>query len=596
MLIEKLLNVKKLVSLNDSAANAAGNSPAGNSPDSRSADFTTEQTNDGGAVAPPASDPAVSDAIDASQTHSNPVCVNPIVSQIVSQEDVASAEDTAASAIAPEPIKQQRKQPIEQPSKWHWVGLAAGLTVIAAVSASAGALLAVAISGTPLMQSKLTAEEAKVFNQDEPIATGTNLQLPQLTRPVNVLVLGTKVLSSEVSDPPPEVRNLGYHAVVNSLDGLSDSMLLVRFDPQTHQLTVLSLPRDTRTWIDGAGLTKLNEANVYGGPALAARSVTELLGGVEIDRYVRINVQGVEKLIDALGGVKVNVPQDMSYKDDSQHLYINLKQGEQRLNGAQAVQFLRFRYDQFGDIGRVQRQQMFMRALVEQAIKPTTLAKTPQVLSVIQSNLDTNLNVEELIALAGFAAQTNRPNVQMLMLPGDFSSSSEFEASYWLPSQARIAQMMQQYFGLPATMGTIASVATNAQIVVQNSTGDDRAIEQLMTTLKTSGYSNVYLDQPWNEPLAITQIVAQSGDLNSAEAVRQSLGFGEVLVESTGDLSSDVTIRLGTDVFQSAPTPVSDPLLEPKPIPDPVSDPVSDPAVGQSPEDSTDHQAAPPAP
>lgn len=491
-----------------------------------------------------------------------------------SHSEMFSAE--IGNPTADPALSEQPSQEGVGSSKWRWVGLALGLTVIAAVSASAGALLAVALSGTPLMQSKLSAEEAKAFNQDEPIATGTNLQLPQLTRPVNVLVLGIKVLSSEVADPPPEVRNLRYQAVVNSLDGLSDSMLLVRFDPQTHQLTVLSLPRDTRTWIDGAGTTKLNEANVYGGPALAARSVTELLGGVEIDRYVRINVQGVEKLIDALGGVKVNVPQDMSYKDDSQHLYINLKKGEQRLNGNQAVQFLRFRYDAFGDIGRVQRQQMFMRALVEQALQPGTLARIPQVLSVIQSNLDTNLNVEELIALAGFAAQTNRPNVQMLMLPGGFSSSAEFEASYWLPSQTKIAEMMQQYFGLPATSGTVAHSPTTAQVVVQNSTGDDRAIEQLMTILKANGYANVYQDQPWNEPLAITQIVAQGGDLASAEAVRQSLGFGEVLVESTGDLNSDITIRLGTDVLHPpapASAPVVDPALEPKTIPAPAASP-----------------------
>lgn len=84
---------------------------------------------------------------------------------------------------------------------------------------------------------------------------------------------------------------------------------------------------------------------------MAARSASDLLGGVGIDRYVRINVLGVEKLIDALGGVKVYVPQDMKYQDDSQHLYINLKKGEQHLNGAQAVQFLRFRYDAYGDIG-----------------------------------------------------------------------------------------------------------------------------------------------------------------------------------------------------------------------------------------------------
>lgn len=117
------------------------------------------------------------------------------------------------------------------------------------------------------------------------------MRLPRLTRPVNILVLGVKVLTSDVDEVPQELQGLRYHALVNSFDGLSDAMLLLRFNPQTGQLVVLSLPRDTRTYVRGR-LTKLNEANRDGGPALAAESVSDLLGGVAIDRYVRINVQG----------------------------------------------------------------------------------------------------------------------------------------------------------------------------------------------------------------------------------------------------------------------------------------------------------------
>ena len=98
---------------------------------------------------------------------------------------------------------------------------------------------------------------------------------------------------------------------------------------------MLSVPRDTRTEIEGYGVRKINAANVEGGPGLTAKTVSNLLGGAGIDRYVRINVLGVAKLIDALGGVTVYVPKDMKYQDDSQHLYINLKAGKQHLNGEQ---------------------------------------------------------------------------------------------------------------------------------------------------------------------------------------------------------------------------------------------------------------------
>lgn len=396
------------------------------------------------------------------------------------------------------------------------------------------------------MQTRLSLEDQKAFNQGE-IATGMNLKFPQLTRPVNILVLGVKVLSSDVNNPPPETQGLGYHATINSLDGLSDSMMLLRFNPQTQQLVLLSLPRDTRTYVDGVGMTKLNEANAVGGPASAARAASELLGGVGIDRYVRINVLGVEKLIDALGGVTVYVPQDMRYQDDSQHLYINLKKGEHHLNGSQAVQFLRFRYDAYGDIGRVQRQQMFLRALRDQTLKPTTLARLPQILSVVQSNLDTNLSVEELLALAGFASQNGRANMQMLMLPGSFSGG-EYTASYWLPKQEQIAEMVQQYFGVAAADFASTEVqADHVTIAIQDSTTETASVEKLISNLGSAGYGDIFVDEPWSEPLAVTQIIAQQGDTRRAQLIRQSLGFGEVLVESTGSLQSDITIRLGRD-------------------------------------------------
>jgi LCP family protein required for cell wall assembly len=423
------------------------------------------------------------------------------------------------------------------------------LSGVALLSASAGALLAVALADRPLMQNKLTAEQAKVFNQGGISSSGT-FRLPQLTRPVNILVLGVKVLSTDVNNPPPETRKLGYQATINSLDGLTDSMLLLRFNSNNQKLVVLSIPRDTRAYVDGEGLTKINEANVTGGPASAAKATSNLLGGVGIDRYVRINVLGVEKLIDALGGITIYVPEDMKYQDDSQHLYINLKKGKQHLNGDKAVQFLRFRYDSYGDIGRVQRQQMFFRAMKEQLLKPTTLVRLPQILSVVQSNLDTNLSVEELMALVGYAAQIDRSNMQMLMVPGVFSGQ-EFKASYWLPNQAQIATMARHYFGLTGASLAQTEAPNHVRIAIQDSTAQTGAVEKLINKLAGAGYGDVSVDdQPWNELLATTRIIAQQGDADKARAIQASLGFGEVLVESTGSLESDVTIRLGQDALK----------------------------------------------
>ncbi|WP_347404120.1 LCP family protein [Nodosilinea sp. P-1105] len=443
-----------------------------------------------------------------------------------------------------------RRPATKGPAIGRWLGVGVLLTAIASLAAVGGALLAVSLSATPLQQQQLSSEDAGVFSQDAPMLTGGALRLPRLTRPVNILVLGVKVLTSDLSEVPPELQDLGYHALVNSFDGLSDSMLLLRFNPQTGQLVVLSLPRDTRTYVRGR-LTKLNEANRDGGPALAAESVSDLLGGVAIDRYVRINVQGVEKLIDALGGVTVNVPQDMRYQDDSQHLYINLKAGEQTLDGNKALQFLRFRYDAYGDIGRIQRQQMFLRALSEQVLNPATIARLPKILSVIQSNVDTNLSVEELLALAGYGAQTDRANVQLLMLPGNFSRPQDFALSYWLPDYGDIDTMVNQYFGLGTQQANTRSNPSHIRIAIQDSTNDTLAIQSLTQALRESGYTNIYVDRSLPTPLPVSRIVAQQGDVANAEMMHRFLGIGEVRVESTGVLDSDITIQLGQDWVNS---------------------------------------------
>jgi len=311
------------------------------------------------------------------------------------------------------------------------------------------------------------------------------------------------------------------------------------------------MPKDPRPRMEGHGVRKINAANVEGGPALTATTVSNLLGGVGIDRYIRINVLGVGKLIDALGGVTVYVPKDMKYQDHSQHLYINLKAGKQHLNGDQVLQLLRFRHDELGDIGRIQRQQMVMRALMDQALNPVTVAQLPKILNVVKDNIDTNLTVEELVALVAFGVRTNRTNMQMLMLPGRFSEPNEYNASYWIPSKNGIAKLMAQHFGLESLSENPVNDPTAVRVAIQDSTGSDRSqLRPLINALEKAGYRNVYVANAWTEPLEVTNIIAQQGDGNSAESIRNALGFGEVRVESTGSLNSDISIQVGKDWLQ----------------------------------------------
>ncbi|WP_373527994.1 LCP family protein [Nostoc sp.] len=429
---------------------------------------------------------------------------------------------------------------------WFWVGMSG----IAMVSATAGALLAVSLTSTSLQQAQLSAKDKAVFDSDR--ISGGGLQFSELTRPVNLLVLGMSVLPPDVQNPPTKTQNLGYLPQVNSFDGLADVMLLVKFDPETKKMVMLSIPRDTRTEIEGYGIKKINAANVQGGPALTAKTVSNLLGGAGIDRYVRINVLGVEKLVDALGGVTVYVPKDMKYKDESQHLYINLKAGKHHLNGNQALQLLRFRRDELGDIGRIQRQQMVMRALMEQALNLGTLKQLPEIFNVVKENIDTNMTGEELAALLRFANNANQSKkIQQLLLPGTFGDPRKSNASYWLPNPDGIAKLMAQHFDLESEQGQQIADPASLRVAIQDSTGGDRSnLQPLIRALEKSGYRNIYIAKAWGEPLEVTHIVAQQGDSDTAESIRNTLGFGEVRVESTGNIGSDISIQVGQDWLQ----------------------------------------------
>jgi polyisoprenyl-teichoic acid--peptidoglycan teichoic acid transferase len=360
----------------------------------------------------------------------------------------------------------------------------------------------------------------------------------QVTRPVNILVMGL----DENLDAPP-----GSNAVFG---GRTDTLLLVRIDPHNETLRVMSIPRDTRVQIPGYGMAKINHANVEGGPALVAQTIADNLGNVQIDRYVRVNTVAFREIVDLVGGIDVEVPHRMQYTDQTQGLYIDLYPGWQTLDGDQAEQFARFRSD-MGDVGRVQRQQVLLKSLRERLTNPMVVPSLPHAVRVVQRYVDTNLTLEEMLALANFGLEIDADEFQMVMLPGRFSSATEFEASYWLPDWEASATVLRTFFqtegvGIYADNNSSRYVA-NLRIAVQNASDTSGAGAAMARYLRENGFGNVYLINDAPTTNRDTKVIAQRGDRDSAEILQSMLGQGRVLSESTGDLDSDITVRVGQD-------------------------------------------------
>jgi polyisoprenyl-teichoic acid--peptidoglycan teichoic acid transferase len=332
--------------------------------------------------------------------------------------------------------------------------------------------------------------------------------------------------------------------------GRSDTMLLLRVDPASNSMNMLSIPRDTQVEVPGIGITKINQANASGGPLLARETVAGALNGVEIDRYVRVSTDAFRELVNLMGGVRVYVPKDMQYQDKTQNLNIDLKAGWQQMNGDQAEQFARFRKDDFGDIGRVQRQQALLKALREQMSNPLTIARIPSILKSMEKYIDTNLSFEEMLAMVNLGLKMEQKDFQMVLLPGRFSGADEFKASYWIMDGAKRDRILQDYFQQPVAASDTAdhpTAQTDLRIAIQNAADDPEAGRKFADALAAKGYNQVFMIKPWSESQPQTQVIVQGGQLAAAKQLQQELQLDRVAAESTGDLDSDLTIRVGND-------------------------------------------------
>jgi len=202
----------------------------------------------------------------------------------------------------------------------------------------------------------------------------------------------------------------------------------VSFDPENKRLAIMSIPRDTRVNIPGHGFRKINEAVVYVGPELVSKIVSDLLG-VPVDYYVLTNFEGFKKIVDAVGGVKFYVPQDMYYYDPADGTLIDLKKGEQLLDGGKALQFIRFRGYPNGDIDRTMHQQEFFKALAKKILQPSNVTKLHNLIPSINDAIDTNLGIVQMIKLAKAAQNFKNLEIVSQTLPGRFADIDGI--SYW---------------------------------------------------------------------------------------------------------------------------------------------------------------------
>lgn len=248
--------------------------------------------------------------------------------------------------------------------------------------------------------------------------------------------------------------------------GRSDTLFVVTLDTNTKQVAMLSIPRDSRVKIPGHGWDKINHAYALGGHQLTQKAVEGLLG-IKIDHYVMVNIAGFKKIVDAIGGVDINVEKRMYYVDpyddngkNGQGLVIDLRAGQQHMDGETAIQYVRYR-DEEGDIGRVERQHTFLKAVMSEVTSPSVITKIPAIIREISSVMKSDMSTAEMLNLAKILNDASKKGLKTDMVPGKPAYIDE--VSYWIPDIMALRQHLAQT--LDVTMEDKYVTATKKEVV-----------------------------------------------------------------------------------------------------------------------------------
>ena len=230
--------------------------------------------------------------------------------------------------------------------------------------------------------------------------------------------------------------------------GRSDTLFVVMFDTKNKAASLLSVPRDTRVRIKGHGWDKINHAYAYGGRELTQKTTEELLG-IKINNYVMVDFKGFVGLVDAIGGVDINVEKNMYYYDTWDGFKIDLKKGMQHMDGKTAIQYVRYR-DEEGDIGRIRRQQHFIMAVYDRITSANMLLHIPGLAKQLTNMVKTDLPLTDMVDLGrALHAMVKAKGLAMATVPG----TPEYidGISYWLPDITDLREQMVKMQGATMT-------------------------------------------------------------------------------------------------------------------------------------------------
>lgn len=363
-----------------------------------------------------------------------------------------------------------------------------------------------------------------------------NTKKAEAGEPVNILVMGVDIGdpgSKEASDPKR-----------------TDTMLVVNYNPKTKNINMVSVPRDTRVTMNGKKI-KINSAHAINGVNGSIAAVENLLG-IEINNYAKIDYEGFRKVIDAIGGVEMDITRNMNYDDPSQNLHIHFQKGTTvHLDGKKAEEFFRWRKNNNGtgfadgDLGRIENQHKFISKVVEKVKSPSIIPKIPNILSTIPDYVETDMSPEEIIKYGYAVTKGDKSSINMITLQGEAKYIGN--VSYFIYDREKNRDIVYtlKAGGTSQKDNNMEIDKSEIKIKVLNGTKVNGLAADCERKLKEMGYSNIVTGN--GERRDFTKVRLKKDSSISTGEIENYLNIPNIEKNIQSDENFDIIILLGKD-------------------------------------------------
>lgn len=360
---------------------------------------------------------------------------------------------------------------------------------------------------------------------------------PKSNESINILLLGMDIGDIE------QVENADIKR--------TDTIMVLNYNPDNKKINLVSVPRDTQIEVqayDGLGVLrdywKINTAYALGGGEEVVKHVESLLE-IPINYIVKIDYKAFRNFIDAIGGIKINIEQDMFYDDNEQDLHINFTAGETvLLDGQKAEEFFRWRENNDGtglvegDLGRIRNQQKFIKEVIKKCLSPAIIFKMPKILDVIKEDISTNMPAKKMISY-GFKFLFN-DGISMQTLEG--YPEELYDENFLVVDKDQNKEIIDSLKSSTILKNIINR--SEYKILVLNGGGVDGLARNMKDTMEALGYNEVEID---NSEIQDKSIIITE-DKSLKEQLKSDTGISNFEKNKNNEYEAyDAVIIIGED-------------------------------------------------